>query len=363
MRECTVCQSCFPDAIAVCERDDAATVTTLPVGPIVNERYLLKKRIRSGSVSIVYLASDRVDGVDRSLKIILPELIGHDATVSERFLLLGRNAFALRHRNIVSVTDSGLIDNLLPFVATEFVIGVSLETIIRLGVTSAAQAVDYLSAIGAGLAHAHSSGVVHGDMKPRSILVESNQPPLHAIKIDDFGLSVLKSGKLKSPLEGKGSGILRSPVYLAPEEWSEEGGDKRSDIYSLGVILYQMLVGEVPFKGKSIPAIMRAHLVQPPPPIAGRYPGLTSEIERVVLHAIEKDPANRPPTVESFVEEFRQAVMSAAETDEYSQHAEDEPKERTPMMSAAVQSVLLALGVVIVLVLIGAGVYYSRMSQ
>ncbi len=375
MRECTVCQSCFPDTVLVCERDGADTITTLPFAPLINKRYLLKKRIGGGSVSIVYVASDQADGADRSLKIILPDLIGHDSSVSERFLLLGRNAFALRHRNIVSVSDSGLIDDLIPFLATDFVAGSSLhETLSKGRRLSPSQAVEYLTAIGAGLGHAHAQGVVHGDLKPRNILIETDRPLSQAIKIADFGLSSLKSGKVQSRAEGKGSGILRSPVYLSPEEWSEDGGDTRSDIYSLGVIVYQMLVGEVPFKGKSIPAIMRAHLVQPPPPIEGRFPGLSSEIERVVLRALEKEPANRPATVESFVEEFRQAVMRVAETDEpvdlnstivlsNVRDTEDEAREPMPMMSAAVQSVLLALGVVIVLVLIGAGVYYSRMSQ
>jgi serine/threonine-protein kinase len=376
MRECPVCQSCFPATVLVCDRDGAATTTTLPIEPLVNNRYLLKKRIGAGSVSIVYLASDRNHDTDRALKIILPEHIGHDSAASERFLRLSQNAFALRHRNIVSVTDSGLIDDLLPFLATNFVAGSSLQdTLSKARPLSPSHALEYITAIGAGLAHAHAQGVVHGDLKPRNILIEKDQPLSLAIKITDFSLSALKSGKVQSRAGGKGSGILRSPVYLAPEEWSEEEGDARSDIYSLGVILYQMLVGEVPFKGKSIPAIMRAHLVQAPPPIAGRFPGLSPEIERAVLRALEKEPVNRPATVESFIEEFRQAVRSGTEADESvvdvnstivvadRVNGEESAHEPVSMMSAGVQSVLLALGVVIVLALIGAGVYYSRMSQ
>lgn len=376
MRECPVCQSCFPSTVSVCERDGAATTITLPIEPLINNRYLLNKRIGAGSVSIVYLATDRTDDTDHALKIILPDLVGNNSAVSERFLQLGRDAFALRHRNIVSVTDSGLIDGLLPFLATNFVAGSSLQEVLVKGrPLSPSRALEYMTAIGAGLGHAHAEGVVHGDLKPRNILIEKDQPPSRAIKITDFGLSALKSGKVQSRAGGKHSGILRSPVYLAPEEWSDDGGDTRSDIYSLGVMLYQMLVGEVPFKGKSIPAIMRAHLIQAPPPIQGRFPGLSPEIERAVLHALEKAPANRPATVESFIEEFRQAVAMGPEIDEPGQDlsptivlsdvvdSEARQQEPTSRMSTAVQSVLLALGVVIVLALIGAGVYYSRMSQ
>jgi eukaryotic-like serine/threonine-protein kinase len=378
MRECTVCQSCFPDTVAVCNRDGAGTITTLPIKALVNKRYVLEKRIGGGSVSVVYLASDQTDGTECALRIILPDLVGHDSTVSAQFLTLARRAFALRHPNIVSVTDSGLIDDRIPFLTTDFVAGLSLrDTLADRRRLSPAEAVDYMTAIGAGLAHAHASGVVHGDLKPRNILIEKNRALSRAIKIADFGVSVLKSGKIEALAKGKTSGILRSPVYLAPEEWSEEGADTPSDIYSLGVILYQMLVGVVPFKGKSIPAIMRAHLVESPPGIAGRFPGLSSDIERVVLRALEKDPANRPATVESFVEEFRQAVLLSAESDvedtpvdlnrtvllTVAVDEEEEPREPAPMLSAATQSLLLALGVVFVLALIGVGVYYSRISQ
>src|SRR5689334_12719069 len=226
MRECPVCQSCFPATVGVCERDGAATTTTLPIEPLVNNRYLLKTRIGAGSVSIVYLATDRTHDTDCAVKIILPDLMAHDA--AERFLLQGRNAFALRHRNIVSVRDSGLINDLLPFLATDFVAGSSLqETLVKGRPLSPSRAIDYLTAIGAGLAHAHAHGVVHGDLKPRNILIEKDRPLPAAIRISDFGLSALKSGKVQSRAGGKGSGILRSPVYLAPEEWSDDGGDTR----------------------------------------------------------------------------------------------------------------------------------------
>ncbi len=357
MRECPVCQACFPDALSVCDRDGAATTSTLPIEPFINRRYLLKRRIGGGSVSVVYAATDKSNGRECALKIILPDLIRQDATVSERFLRLARNAFALRHANIVSVTDSGLINGLLPFLTMDLVAGSSLQDVLAKGRRlSPAEVAHYVTAIGAGLSHAHRHDVVHGDLKPRNILIEDKLPLSQALKIADFALSALKSGKVHSRTDGKSSGILRSPVYLAPEEWSEQSSDSRSDIYSLGVIVYQMLTGEVPFKGKSIPAIMRAHLVEPPPGISGRFPELSHEIESVVLNALEKDPRNRPATIDSFLEEFGGAIMSDAA-------AEEEHQEPLPMMSAFTQSLLLALGVVVVLTLIGIGVYYSRASQ
>lgn len=369
MRECTVCQSCFPDTVLVCDRERAETRSTLPIDPVINQRYLLKRRLGSGSVSIVYLATDQIDGSDHALKIVQPELIGQHSTIADQFLLQARKAFALRHPNIVPVTDSGLINNLLPFMTTGLVTGSSLHESLSKGRRIVPfAALEYMTAIGAGLGHAHVQGVVHGDLKPRNILIQKQLPVARAVRIADFGVSALKSGKIHAELKGKSSGILRSPVYLAPEEWSEDGADARSDIYSLGVILYQMLTGDVPFKGKSIPAIMRAHLVESPPRIAGRFPEVSEEIESVVLHALEKDPANRPATVDRFVAELRQAVMVHAETSRTlvvsgEADAEQETYEPRPMFSAATQSLLLAVGVVLVLTLIGVGVYYSRISQ
>lgn len=376
---------------------------------------------------MVYLAVDQSLGTNHALKIILPDSVGNNAGVAERFLLHAKEAFALHHPNIVNVTESGLIDGLLPYVVMDFIAGASLKEVLATGgPIGPSEAVEYISAIGEGLAFAHARGIVHGDLKPRNILVEQNCPIDEAIKITDFGLSVIKSGKIHGSTQEQGSGILRSPLYLAPEEWSEEESDARSDIYSLGVILYQMLTGEVPFKGKSIPAIMKSHLVDPPPPIAGRFPEITAAVEKVVLHALEKDPANRPQSIERFVEEFRFAVFSeslvretATSTDELLEEgpvdfektivltnpaniqtevesfdslaqANSDPDLRKPEFEmtiahglsnddlaeveeeseigpkpllAAMQPILLAAGVVLVIVLIGIGVYYSRTSQ
>lgn len=412
MKECTACQSCFPDSSHTCDRDGSPAKTTLPIEPIINGRYRLKRRVGGGSVSVVYLALDNSVGTDRAVKIILPDSVGHNASVSERFLRQAKEAFALRHPNIVSVTDSGLIDGLLPFIVMDFIPAASLKEVLAgHGPLSPSQALAYISAIGEGLEFAHARGIFHGDLKPRNILIQQERPVAAGIKIADFGLSVIKSGKIHEATQRQGSGILRSPLYLAPEEWSEEESDARSDIYSLGVILYQMLTGQVPFKGKSIPAIMKAHLMEPPPRITGRFPEISAVVETVVLHALEKDPAKRPQTVESFVEEFRsalinetgpvdfektivltnavrgQAVLESFDgvdnadadddlrnpefemtivnglTDDDVDEAEEELEVGPKPLFGAMQPIMLAAGVVLVIVLIGIGVYYSRMSQ
>jgi serine/threonine protein kinase len=361
MRECSVCHHCFPDHVETCERDGALTKPTLPVNQFFKQRYRLIKRLGRGSTSVVYQAIDEQAGAKHAIKIIRPEYVGNNPTAARAYLSQAKAAFALRHANIVTITDSGISDESLLFLVMDFIDGASLAEILsRSGPLTPAAAFEYLKGIGNGLSCAHSAGILHGDLKPRNILIMDGQSPAEAVRITDFGLSAIKSGKFGESTEEAG-GLLRSPVYLAPEEWSEDQPDARSDIYSLGVILYQMLTGDPPFKGKSTAAIMKSHLRDPVPSLAERFPDVTIEVERVVFHALEKDPARRPESVESFIEEFHAALTSGFAVYEPIIAADHPGAEQR--WSATIQSVLLVLGVVLVIALIGIGVYYSRMSQ
>lgn len=309
MKECSACQSCFPDTSNFCTYDGQPVKLTLPIENVIRERYRLEKRIGQGSVSIVFLARDLVQETSHAVRIILPELVGRDAEIGKLFLRDAAATAAVSHPNIVAVTDSGMLKGVVPFILMEFVSGQSLqEKLSNRGALRPSEALTYVSAIGAGLAVAHKLGVVHGDLKPRSILMARDKALVETLKLTDFGLSRLKSGRLYGPTAvPKAAGMLRSPLYLAPEEWSDGESDNRSDIYSLAVILYQMLTGEVPFRGKSIPAIMKQHLMAAPPSIAARFSGISIELEAAVFHALQKDPANRPITVDQFIAELRSA--------------------------------------------------------
>lgn len=360
MRECTACKFCFPDHRETCERDGAPTKPTLPIDPLVKQRYRLVKRLGRGSISVVYHAIDEQSGTEHALKLILPEYVGNSAAIGNSFLSQAETAFALRHPNIVTVTDCGMIDESFPFIVMDFVAGLSLDHMLsRSGPLSPSAAFEYLQAIGEGLSYAHSAGIVHGDLKPRNMLID-NRGAGNFVKLTDFGVAAIKAGKLDGPAQ-ETSGVLRSPLYLAPEEWSEEQSDTRSDIYSLGAILYHMLTGAPPFSGKSNAAIMKSHMKELPPAFADRFPGVTVEIEKIVLQALEKDPARRPESVEDLVNDF-----GAALTDEPLDYEGDQVEDEILMASrwsTTIQPILLALGVVLVITLIGVGVYYSRMSQ
>ena len=144
-------------------------------------------------------------------------------------------------------------------------------------------------------------------------MIESGGSVREQIRILDFGLAKIKSSDLfGSFVAAKTVGIVGSPAYMAPEQWSGEETDRRCDVYSLGIILYEMLMGDVPFKGSNIPAIMKKHLMAPPPPLATPGSGISAEVEKVVHRALEKQPEKRTASVEEFIAELEQAILYPA---------------------------------------------------
>ncbi len=279
--------------------------------PVLEGKYHLERRLGQGGMGVVYKARHSYLKTLHAIKIILPDLVGNDPQLVTRFRQEALAAAAIRHQNVVSVSDYGVAAEKMPFLVMEYVEGESLHDLLareqRLPVDRAFQV---LSAICAGVGAAHHQGIVHRDLKPLNVMICSDKRNLsQAIKILDFGLAKIKSGELLgSFIQAQTTGLMGSPYYMAPEQWADEEPDARSDIYSLGVMLFQMLAGDVPFKGSSIPAIMKKHLSDPPPSFAELGVEIPHAIEAAVRHAIEKDRLARTQSVEQFVEEFQLAA-------------------------------------------------------
>jgi len=311
MKECQLCKNCYRDEVATCPKDGMPTMHTITGEPVLEGKYHLECRIGQGGMGVVYKARHAFLKTQLAIKIILPDLVGNDPQLVTRFRQEALAAAAIRHQNVVGVTDYGVIQGSIPFLVMEYVDGDSLHDLLaREKVLSPEKALELMTAICSGVGAAHHQGIVHRDLKPLNIMICRDKPNLsQAVKILDFGLAKIKSGELLgSFIQAQTTGLMGSPYYMAPEQWADDDPDSRSDIYSLGIMLFQMLTGDVPFKGSSIPAIMKKHISDPPPTFAEIGVRLPIEIERAVRHTLQKEKDNRTESVEHMIAEFRRAV-------------------------------------------------------
>ena len=312
MKECPKCRRCYPDETDHCPQDGEPTAQTLLGDPTLDARYLLERRLGQGGMGVVFQARHIFLKTSHAIKVILPDLVGNDPMLTTRFRQEALAAAAIRHPNIIAVTDFGVVRGTMPFLVMEFVKGRSLQEIMaKEGAMPAQRAWEFITAIAAGVGAAHRQNIVHRDLKPLNIMVQDDVPVAEGVKILDFGLAKIKSGELLgSFVQAQTSGLMGSPFYMAPEQWSDEEPDARADIYSIGVILYQMLCGDVPFKGSSIPSIMKKHLTMPPPTFHSMGVTVSPAIEGVVRHALEKEVDARVDSIETFLSELHAAMNS-----------------------------------------------------
>lgn len=316
MKECPACKRCYSDDVNHCPQDGDDTTPSLLGEPTLDGRYQLERRLGQGGMGVVFQARHIFLKTAHAIKVILPDLVGNDPMLTTRFRQEALAAAAIRHQNIIAVTDFGVVRSTMPFLVMEFVKGRSLQDILTSeGVMPAQRAWEFISAIAAGVGAAHRQNIVHRDLKPLNIMVQDDVPVSEGVKILDFGLAKIKSGELLgSFVQAQTSGLMGSPFYMAPEQWSDEEPDARADIYSLGVILYQMLCGEVPFKGSSIPSIMKKHLTLPPPTFQSKGVSVPPAIEAVVRHALEKEVNARIDSIPSFLRDLHAALNSSPAT-------------------------------------------------
>jgi serine/threonine-protein kinase len=314
MKECPACRRCFPDDINHCPQDGDATTPSLLGEPILDARYQLERRLGQGGMGVVFQARHIFLKTSHAIKVILPDLVGNDPMLVTRFRQEALAAAAIRHQNIIAVTDFGVVRGTMPFLVMEFVAGQSLHDMLAdEGVMPPRRALDIIGAVAAGVGAAHKQNIVHRDLKPLNIMIQNGMSIAEGLKILDFGLAKIKSGELLgSFVQAKTSGLMGSPFYMAPEQWSDEEPDARADIYSLGIILYQMLCGDVPFKGSSIPSIMKKHLTLPVPSFQSLGVSAPPALEAAVRHALEKEVESRTPSVEAFLVELSHALDNSS---------------------------------------------------
>src|SRR5216117_2705041 len=243
-------------------------------------RYRIVRKLGTGGMANVYLAEDEVLGRRVAIKILNDRHAGDDQFV-ERFRREAKNAASLSHPNIVSIYDRGEAEGTY-YIAMEYLSGRSLkELIVGRGPTPIRIAIDYTRQILAALGFAHRNSIVHRDIKPHNIVVGGDG----RLKVTDFGIA--RSGA--SQMTEVGS-IVGTAQYLSPEQARGAPVDPRSDLYSLGIVLYEMLTGKVPFTGETPVEIAMKHLSQVPEPPSKLRENVPHDLDAVVMRALAKDP-------------------------------------------------------------------------
>jgi tRNA A-37 threonylcarbamoyl transferase component Bud32 len=248
----------------------------------------------------VYVAEDELLSRTVAVKVLFPEL-AQDEQFVERFRREARAAASLNHHNIVSVYDFGEDEDSW-FIVMEYVKGPTLRDIIRSeGAIEPGRAAGIAAEVAAALAVAHAQGIVHRDVKPANVLLAD---PEGTVKVTDFGIARAANARQNLTMPGT---VLGTATYLSPEQAQGGEVDRRTDIYSLGLVLYEMLVGKPPFTGDTPVAVAYQAVREIPPPPSTHNPRVPAALDAIVMRAIAKDPAGRYPSAT----EMRSALLSA----------------------------------------------------
>jgi eukaryotic-like serine/threonine-protein kinase len=278
-----------------------ATTDTL-LQTLFDGRYRILRKLGSGGMANVYLAEDQELGRRVAIKILNDRHANDDQFV-ERFRREAKNAAGLSHPNIVSIYDRGEAEGTY-YIAMEFLDGRSLkELIVSRGPAPVSVAIDYARQILAALRFAHRNGIVHRDIKPHNVLVDSEG----RLKVTDFGIA--RAGA--SQMTEAGS-IIGTAQYLSPEQAKGAPVDQTSDLYSVGVVLYELLTGVVPFTGDTPVEIAMKHLSATPDPPSTHRAEIPRELDKVVMRALAKDPHERYQTAEEFDADLARVARGAS---------------------------------------------------
>lgn len=273
------------------------TSTTDPlIGRLIDGRYQVRSRIARGGMATVYLATD----LRLERRVAVKVMHGHladDSQFKQRFIQEARSAARLAHPNVVNVFDQGQDDD-SAYLVMEYLPGITLRDLLQQhGPLTSEQTIDIAEAVLSGLAAAHKAGIVHRDLKPENVLLADDG----RIKIGDFGLARAVTANTAT-----GAALLGTIAYLSPELVTRGIADARSDIYAVGIMMFEMLTGEQPFKGEQPMQIAYQHANDSVPPPSNTNSRVPAELDELVLWATARDPEERPRDARVMLEQLRE---------------------------------------------------------
>jgi serine/threonine protein kinase len=322
-KKCPKCGKEYENANTLCPADGAVLekVKDPLIGQTLSDKYRIEELINEGGMGAVYRGTHVLMDKTVAVKVLHPALAADDKIVA-RFSREAKAASRISHPHALNVTDFGEDPNGVVFLVMEYLKGQTLKEVIHSeGPMPLERVVEIIRQVAGALGAAHSEAVVHRDLKSDNIMLVDVGGGDWA-KVLDFGIAKIKEKVGQDPALTAPNLIIGTPQYMSPEQCSQAAEiDSRSDIYSLGVILYEMLVGHVPFTAESPTAIMMKHLQEPPPSVLEERKDLPAAVGRVVTRAMAKQPEDRFQTVSELAEELASA-------------AQEEPAASAPVGSA-----------------------------
>jgi eukaryotic-like serine/threonine-protein kinase len=313
MKSCPNCQNSYPTEFVVCPQDGTALIElgSWADGSVVRGKYRILTKIGQGGMGVVYKALHVAFDELRALKVMHPSLMTDESFV-KRFRHEAVITRRLQHPNAVRVDDIDEAEDGRPFIVMEYIEGRSLKTIVyEEGAIPVLRVCSISKQVAAALEAAHQLGMIHRDIKPENIVL-LGLPPHEQAKVLDFGIAKIKEARLKegSGMTLTGAGVVvGTPQYMSPEQAMGKRGDEldgRSDLYSLGVVMYQMLSGELPFHADTTMEMLIAHMQKPPTPLGLTHPELKipDEMSNLVMRLLEKNPDRRPTNARALIDEL-----------------------------------------------------------
>jgi serine/threonine-protein kinase len=317
LMQCPKCKKAFPPEKSFCPYDGSALVNATQADFVsfqIDNKYQIDEKIGEGTTGTIYKATHLQLQAPVAIKLMRKDLV-NNPTAIERFRREAYAAMKIRHPNAIAVTDFGITSDDLVYVVMEFLIGTSLSERLkekpRLGLLEANNIIQQICAV---LNVAHKRGIVHRDLKPDNIFLHKEDGQ-EIVKVVDFGIAKLiqvLDGISASDLTGMGS-VIGTPHYISPEQCTARAVDPRSDIYSVGIILYRILTGILPFDGPNSIAVIYKQVTEMPIPLYEVCPDIPPLLNAVVAHALEKDPDKRPQDITTLARELAAAVQSVTE--------------------------------------------------